>query len=227
MKSMGDSVAQEIGDSEPKRDGGDGFHRNYYLSYPRRREVEWLRPTIVLDMGIRGGPNPSERRELEPLLRSALREGGVESDHYIDLAPFRLSVLHPGRTVIEKLALVNEEAGKCEQDPAIVFPAPLGRHFYDIYMLLGNETVTRFLEDREGFAQVVQDCERVSREYFESNYVRPKGGYGEGPAFRASDRVLAQLRASLTSAQDLYFGGDPFPTWELVADRVVTCAQLL
>lgn len=227
MKSMGDDAAQAIGDPEPGRDGGGGFHRSYYLTYPRKREVSWLRPTIDLDMGIRGGPNPSERRRLEPLLRSALQKNGVESDTYLDLVPFELNVLHPGRTVVEKLALVNEEAEKCERDPAIVFPPPLGRHFYDIYMLLGSQSVATFLEDRERFAEVVQDCERVSREYFKSDYVRPEDGYGKGPAFQASDRVKTQLQSAVDNAQDLYFGTDPYPTWVTVVDRVRTVAELL
>lgn len=227
MRSMGDDAAQAIGDPDPKRDGGGGFHRSYYLTYPRKREVPWLRPTIDLDMGIRGGPNPSERRQLEPLLRTALQKNGVESDNFLDLVPFELNILHPGRTVIEKLALVNEEAQKCEREPASVFPPLLGRHFYDIHMLLGSEAVRHFLEDREQFVEVVQDCERVSHDYFKSDYVRPEEGYGKGTAFQASDRVKTQLQGALASAQDLYFGTDPYPTWEVVVDRVGTYSELL
>lgn len=227
MKNMGDDAAQAIGDRDPKRDGGRGLHRTYYLTYPRKRDVAWLRPTIDLEMGIRGGPKPSEGRCLEPLLRTALQENGVETDNYPDLVPFDVNVLHPGRTVIEKLALVNDEADKCQQDPRRDFRQQLGRHLYDIYMLLGNESVRGFLEDRKQFMAVVEDCERVSLEYFDSEYTRPPEGYGTGSAFRSDDRVMDQLRTALANAEDLYFGADPYPTWDSVLERVGMYSAIL
>lgn len=226
MKAMGDAAAEAIGDEKPTRDGGGGFHRTYHLTYPRKRAVGWLRPTIDLEMGIRGGPNPSESRPLEPLIRTPLREAGVSVDEYEDLTPFELVVLHPGRTAIEKLALVSERAETCENEPAQEFRQALGRHFYDLYMLLGDDHVQDFLEDRAVFREVVDDCERVSREFFHSEYTRPSDGYATSAAFTPGERLRAQMEAALASARDLYFG-QSYPAWEMVVDRVYGLAHLL
>jgi len=226
MKAMGDAAAEAIGDEEPTRDGGGGFHRTYHLTYPRKRAVGWLRPTIDLEMGIRGGPNPSERRSLEPLIRTPLHEAGVNVDEHEDLTPVELSVLHPGRTAIEKLALLSERAETCDRDPAQEFPQALGRHFYDVYMLLGDDHVQDFLKERAVFREVVDDCERVSQEYFRSEYTRPTNGYATSAAFKPGERLKGQLEAALASASDLYFG-QSYPTWEMVVDRANGLAHLL
>lgn len=227
MKDMGDQTARAVQDPEPTRTGERGIHRTYFLTYPRKRNVDWLRPTIDVEMGVRGGPNPSESRQVTPLLADALQAAGVQTEVYEDLAPVRVNVLHPGRTAIEKLALVNDEADKCQRDPAREFPTRHGRHFYDIYMLLGHVLVQDFLRNREQFLDVVRDCERVSQKYFNSEYVRPLTGYAVGAAFQSGPRVMQQLRAAYESAEDLYFGSDPYPTWDEVLERVRQSEGLL
>jgi hypothetical protein len=116
---------------------------------------------------------------------------------------------------------------KCEEEPSRDIPAAMGRHFYDVYMLLGSKPVLFFLEDRDQFVDVVKDCERVSREYFKSDYLRPDGGYATGTAFQASDRMMSQLQAALADAEDLYFGTASYPTWDQVIDRMRTHSDLL
>lgn len=227
MKSMGDQAARAVQDAAPTRSGEKGIHRTYYLSYDRKRKVDWLRPQIELEMGVRGGPNPFELSVCRPLLSDALLSGGAPTDAYEDLTPIQLRVLHPGRTTIEKLALVSGEASKCREDPTHAFPARHGRHLYDIHMLLGDARVREFLEDREQFLTVVEDCERVSREHFGSEFVRPAGGYAVGDAFKSEPAVDNQLRLAFEGAQDLYLGTGPYPTWDEVLDRVRESEALL
>jgi hypothetical protein len=227
MKAMGDRAAEAIQDPDPSRSGERGIHRTYFITYQRKRSVEWLRPTIDLEMGVRGGPNPSTTQDCTPLLADALQLGGVDTTPYQDLGPIRLSVLHPGRTAIEKLALVNDEADRCLRETTRRFPSGHGRHFYDIYMLLGDVRVQDFLRDRPQFFDVVQDCERVSHDHFGSDFVRPSGGYATGAAFQPDPAVEPQVRQAYENAEDLHLGAATYPTWNQVLDRVTESAELL
>lgn len=229
MKDMGEKAAEAIGSGSPVYENQDkGVKRKVLLSYPRKRPVAWLGPTIDLEIGIRGGPHPWEVRSAGTLIGDALLSQGIQADEYDDLASFRVTVLHPGRTCVEKLALVNEQANACETNEDYEFPGRHGRHFYDIYMLLGDASVQEFLQDRRQFQEVVADCEQVSRKYFRSEYQRPEGGYAAGPAFSGEARVLDQAqRAYQDAVRDLTFGDDPTPSWEEVLARVQESSEFL
>lgn len=200
--------------------------RRSWVRRPVACAESWLRPTIRLELGIRGGPEPHSSTGLNMLLVDALREGGIDSA-YEDLGDFDVAVLHPARTLVEKLALVNELAEKCADDPAFDFPQAQGRHFYDIFMLLGTSLVTDFLDDRETFAEIIKDCERVSREDFGSTYQRPPGGYASGVAFTSGPEVQEQLARAHESAKEMYYGSDTYPSFSDVVERVRATSHLI
>ena len=204
-----------------------GKHRTYDIAYPRHRPAGWLTAEVRLEMGVRGGPSPNSLRPISSLLADALSAADVSVEAYADLAPFEILVLHPARTLIEKLALVNSLAERCSADPSIRFPSRHGRHFYDIFKLLAHEPTLELLADREQFEGIVADCERVSREEFESEYERPHGGYAEGAAIVADADVSNDLRRAYEQAEELYFGTEPYPTWERVIERIRANAPML
>lgn len=228
MKAMGAAAGAAVGDDSPSHQNQDkGIKRTILLTYPRTRDEAWIRPTIDLEVGIRGGPNPHSSRSIRPLLSEALAAREVAIEEYADLSAFEIPVLHPGRTCVEKLALVNELAERCASDPDIVFPVRQGRHFYDIYMLLANEEVSIFLRDRETFTAVVEDSERVSHEHFRSDYTRPEAGYAAGKAFEGDEALDEQLRRAHEAAKDLAFDTTTYPSWEDVVARVRECRDML
>ena len=63
---------------------------------------------------------------------------GTDLCEFEDLAPFEVSVLHPGRTLLEKLVLIHALAQQLMADPSTPIPPRNGRHFYDVYQLLGG-----------------------------------------------------------------------------------------
>jgi predicted nucleotidyltransferase component of viral defense system len=227
MKLMGAKAGESVGDSDPQRmDSSTGEHRTFEIQYPRKRQVGWLRPTIRLELGIRGGPEPQESIALGMLLHDALQ--GAELDkEYEDLGEFRISVLHPARTLVEKLALVNELAERLTNDPDFVFPAAQGRHFYDILMLLNSSMVIDFLADRDTFLEIVQDCERISSEDFASEYRRPPNGYAAGAAFTSRGAVEGKMIGAHESAREMYYGQGLYPSFSDVMAGVEKASHLL
>lgn len=193
-----------------------GVHRSYRLPYPAANQpAGGLSPSILVEMGVRGGSNPSEVRPILTLLGGAL---DLDPFAFSDLAPFEVPVLHPGRTLVEKLLHVHGVALRLSEDVTFM-PAPaFGRHIYDIYKLLGDERVLEFLDDRDRFSQIVSEAVLVASEHFHSGEARPPDGFASSPAFAINPP--GGVDRALVNAAGLAFPGEPWPTLERVRARV-------
>lgn len=150
-----------------------GVHRTYELPYARLAgSSEAIRPTVLLEMGIRGGPTPNELREITTLIASS---GILAPADFDDLAPFEVPVLHPGRTLVEKLLLVGDTAAKLRTGEIGAVPAGFGRHLYDIHELLGADHVIEFLDDRDQFLGACDEAFDIGHQHFGATTPRPDG----------------------------------------------------
>lgn len=202
------------------------------MSYPAGREPTALIATsVLLEMGVRGGPQPHERVDIGCLLGDALRAAGTDLAEYEDLAPFEVTVLHPARTLLEKLVHVHELAIQLAADEARPAPPRSGRHFYDVYQLLGDDRVLALLQDREQTLDVVASIDAITHEFFggaDGVSVRPDAGFASSPAFDPASSVSGRLQAAYEQTMpELHFGRDPLPTWESICRRVEDHAALL
>lgn len=108
------------GEASPGRSGGKpgGFHRSAYLSPPlthsRAPGAVVDASAILIELGQSGGPNPHSERRVSSLLARQLDAAGFDTSAWNDLAAFDVAILHPGRTLIEKLLRINNFAS----DPA-------------------------------------------------------------------------------------------------------------
>jgi len=232
MKGIGGAAAAASEGELERHDGSEtGVHRAYRVSYPAiYRPTEAVATNVLLEMGVRGGPNPHEWVPIGSLLGKVLEAAGTSLDQYDDLTSFDVAVLHPGRTLLEKLYVVHDLA---RQLGAKALDADKlrrnGRHFYDIYQLLGDERVLHLLADRVQVEQIMTSIEENSREEFGvTGDLRPAGGFATSPAFDRNSDVSRQMqRAYETIMPALYFGTDPLPTWDQIYTRVQERAQLL
>ena len=232
MKNMGTSAAAGVvGTCEAVGDRETGRHRSYEIGYPAAREpIPLIRTRVLLEMGVRGGPHPHETLPIGSLLGDALAGAGTDLAEFADLAPFDVAVLHPGRTLLEKLVLIHGLAQKLAADPSTPVPARNGRHFYDVYQLLGDSRVRHLLDDRGQVSEVMASVEEISRQYFGGGgaEVRPTAGFAACPAFDPGSQVSALLRAGYeTTMPELYFGAKPLPPWEAICARVAEAHAVL
>lgn len=117
MKAMGEAAATGIGGEASGAGAETGRHRAYTVSYPATREpTALITTTVLLEMGVRGGSQPHESVAIGSLLGDALRDAGTDLDDYEDLAPFEVQVLHPARTLLEKLVHIHELALELADD---------------------------------------------------------------------------------------------------------------
>lgn len=227
------AVAADLGlPWEPMRAPGRGVHasRGDWIRYPsvpdRATGLPITADAVLLETRVGEGHEPSEMVTVAPIVA---RWPVVADAGYEDLAPFDLRVLEPRRTLVEKLVAVHTTVEAWTPDgPAD--QARFGRHYYDIFRLLGHAPTVAALADREGFLRIHAEVERVSAEAYRGAAPRPEGGFAAATAFAPprDGELRAWLEASYALSLRLV-PGDPvgLPTFGAVLKRVAAHAALL
>ncbi len=153
---------------------------------------------------------------------------GIAPEEYDDLAAFDLRMLEPKRTLIEKCFALHHLASTwTEEDPPT--EARFGRHYYDVYKLLGHQPTLHRLADRDGFDAVVEDVARVSRNHFGPVTPRPKEGFGASRAFQPEpgSPLRSWLQIGYERSLTLLSSTARPPSFGQVLARVAQHAELL
>ncbi|MFT4187453.1 MAG: nucleotidyl transferase AbiEii/AbiGii toxin family protein [Aeromicrobium sp.] len=234
LKSMIEAAARATGaDASGGRSGGKpgSFHRSAYLAPPLSHSGQpgsiADAAAILVELGQSGGPNPHAARQVTSLLARQLDAAGFDNTAWSDLSPFEVAILHPGRTLIEKLLRINNFASDPTAQEGVHGWPRVGRQFYDAWALLGDDEVLTFLHDRATVAEVLASCYRVSRA-FTPDLPVPDGGFAASPAFNGEGPLTGRLRAEHDAAMDgLYYGTDTPPTFDEVLERIHANSSLL
>lgn len=234
LKSMVEAAAGATqGPTSGRRSGGKpgNLHRSAYLAPPLTHTgqpgVIADASAILVELGQSGGPNPHADRPVTSLLSRQLDAAGFEVSTWSDLAGFEVPVLHPGRTLIEKLLRINNFAGDpAAQDGVHGWPR-VGRQFYDVWALLGTPEVLDFLADKPLVTEVLASCYQVSQA-FTPDLPVPKGGFAASAAFDAAGPLAERLHTEHDAAMHgLYYGNDNPPSFDDVLARVHEHQDLL
>lgn len=225
MKDIAASAGECLGSVPETVGSGHGKHRECRIEYPTSRMGNSaIETSVLLEMGVRGGPEPSEHVEMRMLLADALVAAGTNVSAYSDLRSFNVKVLHPGRTLLEKLYAIHAEAMRLSRDADATVKARMGRHFYDVSKLLGRDDVEEFLAESDTLDEILREIEEISIENFgahEYQELRPDGGFRSSPVFEPSSDVSQRVRAVYESdMEELYFGSDPLPSWDDICRQV-------
>lgn len=233
MKRMADVAASEVGGTATSTGSSEtGRHRAYEISYPATRApTQLVRTTVLLEMGVRGGDHPSNVVPVGCLLGDTLAQAGTDITVYSDLQPVEVAVLHPGRTLIEKLVLVHAQAIQIADDPDSGLNGRIGRHFYDIHQLLADRAVQDLLANRQEFQAILNEIGAVTTTHFSRTgtivELRPEGGFAMSPAFTTGE-ISQRFRVTYGSTMpELYYGATPLPTWDDICRSVTAAAPLL
>jgi len=118
-----------------------------------------------------------------------------------------------------------------ERDAAAAPDSRVGRHFYDVFQLLGDDRVLTLLADRDQSEAVMTSIEEIRRAHFggsDETEFRPEGGFAASPAFDLHADVSLRLRAGYeTTMPELYFGTNPLPIRQAICVRVGELRALL
>lgn len=185
-----------------------GVKRDVVYEYPAAYpDPVRLTAGVRLEMGIRGGPEPHERREVRSYLATAAIESGLAPDEFEEFASVSVVTLRPERTLVEKLALLHDRASRLAADPAAL--AGLGRHVYDVYCLLRDVGVRQAISVPGVVAALAADAEANSRRHGFASTPRPEAGFAVSPAWADSGDVRRTMAAVYAATRELVWGSYP------------------
>lgn len=228
LKAHLDTAADALG-AQPEEvvSGGNPgtFWRRGYLAPPLEHITTvggMADPAAILvELGQTGGPNPHEPREITSLLGRALDDAGFPVAGWDDLSPFDVDILHPGRTLLEKLLRVNNFVITPENIQGEHGWPRVGRQYYDIYALLGDAEVLDLLANQELASEIVRSAQEVSAKIGRPDAAIPAGGFAASAAFDPESRFASRLRIEHESAmKGLYYGTTTPPSFDDVLERV-------
>ncbi len=114
LKAICLRAGEDLGLGEPDQileGSGKGEHRNVRYRYPTPLEATVVQAGVLLEMGVRGGPNPSSPRSIRSFISAyAVGSLGLLETEYEEFAAFDVQVLNPERTLFEKLAILHHLA---------------------------------------------------------------------------------------------------------------------
>lgn len=221
LKAVQDDVRQhlnlEVGDVSASQQT-KGIKRAVRYSYRGVASPnDALSEGVLLEMGSRGGDEPLIVHSLRSLVAEyAIERLGDSPEIWEEFSAFRLNVLGPERTLLEKLSAVHTA---CADATAISDRlSQHGRHFYDIHRLLESEHVRDRL-GQLGVAGVEKLAEDIHSRGIDAGWAsvpRPKEGYASSPAFSDAGDIGRVVRDSYEKASNLIYG-EPITIEECLA----------
>lgn len=143
---------------------------------------------VFLELGSRGGAMPADTLAVSSLLSEhAVTEMGDAPE----VAPVPVRVMHPSRTLVEKLVLLH--TAHCAKESYVAERA--ARHYYDVYQLLRRGDVCSAVRG-VGITTLARDVCTYSTAAGMPAEQRPaKGGFAASPAFTGGPHVAAAQAA--------------------------------
>ncbi|MDO3203827.1 nucleotidyl transferase AbiEii/AbiGii toxin family protein [Mycobacteroides abscessus] len=182
--------------------------------------------SVLVELGQAGGPKPVLQARVESLLYRELMETDLVGGQWDDLRAFEVAILHPGRTLIEKLLRVNNFVADPAKRATLHGRPRIGRQFYDIWALLGDASVATLLADTAMFSDILASVFEVSQVYGGDHPI-PDGGFAASEAFNPSGEFAKELRREHNTAMSSFHYGSERPTFDEVLERVHSCSKLL
>ena len=188
-------------DDQKGRNGG--IRLNFESAYPK---LEGVKSYVLLELGF-DVTTPNENKTITSWLYDAALRAGLEIE---DNRAVGVACYLPGYTLVEKLSAIS---GKyLQQQAGKIMPVNFIRHYYDVYQLLGIQSVLEFIGTKEylshkaarfrktdemdlsrNAAFILSDPgtrQRYAREYERTQVLY----YGRSPSF---DSILARIEAHL------------------------------
>ena len=171
---------------------------------------------VLLEVGIRGNPDPREEHELRSYVaQHATTVMGLDAGEYEEFAPVRVQVLRPERTLVEKLSIAHHLG---TLDAESIRTSEKGRHLYDIHQLLGDDATVAAITGTEYVATAARDAEEHSAANDWEYSPRPDDGFGASPTFDPAGSNAEAMEAAYERVRPLVYGR--FPSFAEVIERV-------
>ena len=202
-----------------------GLGREDYFAYATRfAGLPGIRPAVRLEPGVQSGTFPTEVVPITSLVAQFLQEQSA-TEMADDLEGFDMTLLHYRRTFVEKMFALHGKVVRLQQDGVAL--GRDARHYPDLWVLAGQHEVGTMLASPE-YAEIRQDYDAKSREFFPKSYRPPEGlSFAGSPALFPDGSLRDQLAAEYRAQCDLLFSGGDYPPFDDVLARFEELRALL
>lgn len=192
-----------------------GRKRTTSFDYPTKRpNPTGLRRGVLLELGARGGTLPAQPMPIRSLIAEHGPAAGLDID-FEEAQAFEVRVLHPTRTLVEKLMILHHAAVVGDKAERV----RVARHYYDVWCLLNHEPTLR------GFGE--WPCDALAKEVLAHTQhagletsPRPTNGFGSSPAFIERTRAVRDAFQHQVLDQLVWGPPDDKPTLDECCDLV-------
>lgn len=185
-----------------------GISRTVIFAYEPQAPAparEGLSTTIMVEMGIRGGPHPTEIRTLQSILAVALTATGIGDESTV---PFEMTVLDPRRTFVEKLFAIHCACELWTEGRTTALQRQT-RHLSDIYSLLGDPEIAAFAGGAD-YQALIPEIDDIGRTFFPRDHRTPADmRFSESRSLNPESELLAAIDAEYRRSQFLFYGPSP------------------
>lgn len=202
----------------------EGVKRYTRYLYPRAERREAIREGVLLELGTRGLVQPTMTVPFRSLVADYFAEVKDPSGtRWQETEAFDVTVLAPEGTLLEKLDALHHSSVSSQAVPM----ARQGRHLYDIYCLLTDETVlTRMSKwGSVGIEGAAREIHRQTVSRGLPSTPRPTEGYWSSPVFQRNADMSQRLEDAYQPVGDLVYG--EFPQLNDVLHAVYEVRHLL
>ncbi len=208
LKAVATRAAEDLGLEAQLVRSTRGIKRDLVYEYPAAYpEPSRLTAGVLLEMGIRGGPEPHEPREVNSYVAEAAAQRGIGREEFEEFTPVVVLTLRPERTLVEKLALVHDRASRLDATPDSL--GGQGRHVYDVCRLLRTESVRDAIRVPGAVPALAADAEAHSDRHGFPFTPRPPGGYADSPAWADAAPTRRAMEQAYAATSGLIWGSMP------------------
>lgn len=225
MRRLHEAVAGQLG-VEPLVDSKKsmkGEFRPAEYAYPGQVLLEGAVPgTIRVELSTWGGSIPSEVKTLRSLIAEHAGAAGLDGA-YEENEAFKITVLRPERTMVEKLVVLHDAAsGKDERRQR-----KTARHYYDLWCLLGKTGVRDSLAAQGTISLANEVYKHNTASKSRATQRRPAGGFATSSAFTGIGPAASRDEYTRRVVGRLLWPGHPQPTFDECLARVLENASIL
>ena len=172
-----------------------------HIVYPKVSEDNYLRPDILLEIGIMSAWEPKEPKEIIPYIAKAFPE--------LEIAPAVVPTIMAKRTFWDKATILHREYHRPKGTHT---PARYSRHYYDLYQMGKSAVKGDALADFDLLREVVERKDRLYHCAWALYEVCANGGMRLLP----NDNNYDLLAKDYKAMQDMIFGDKP--GWETILE---------
>ena len=141
---------EEYCEVNPKYQPKNIDNKLLHIVYPKSNKNEYLRPDILLEIGIMSARTPFENKQITPYILDAFPN--------LDIRAINVPTVMPKRTFWDKATILHREHYRSEKTKT---PERYSRHYYDLFQMGHSFVKELALQDKSLLADVVNRKDKL------------------------------------------------------------------